>query len=92
MDHTDVLVIGGGVIGVAFAASLESTGLLVTVIDQGSKPKLKSLVPKKTKNFGIRFRCSSKSKRPRLKRMEVFKLFRKESFRYAIPSDGRYRR
>ena len=26
MEHTDVLVIGGGVIGVAFAASLESTG------------------------------------------------------------------
>ena len=43
MEHTDVLVVGGGVIGVAFAASLESTGLLVTVIDQGSKPKLNSV-------------------------------------------------
>ena len=49
MDHTDVLVIGGGIMGVAFAASLESTGLLVTVIDQGSEPKLKSLVPKRQK-------------------------------------------
>ena len=53
MEHTDVLVVGGGVIGVAFAASLESTGLLVTVIDQGSKPKLNSLVPKRKKKFSI---------------------------------------
>ena len=50
MEHTDVLVVGGGVIGLAFAASLESTGLLVTVIDQGSKPKLNSLVSKRKKN------------------------------------------
>ena len=53
MERTDVLVIGGGIIGLAFAASLKSSGLIVTVIDRGSKPQRTSSVPKKRKNWTL---------------------------------------
>ena len=39
MDNSDVVIIGGGLVGLAFACALKGSGLQVTLIESQSAPR-----------------------------------------------------
>ena len=46
MERVDVLIVGGGMIGLSLAAALGDSDLRVMILDQGSKPEVDPPEPK----------------------------------------------
>ena len=43
VDHADVIIVGGGMVGLAFACALKGSGLKIVIIERGEPPVRKSL-------------------------------------------------
>ena len=66
MERVDVLIVGGGLIGLSLAAALADSDLRVVILDHGSKPEVDLPVPKHRDGWvlqsGIRPRVSAIAK------------------------------
>lgn len=54
MEHVDVLVVGGGLIGLSLAAALRDSALKVTVVDQQPMPSLPEQHAKSREGYALR--------------------------------------
>ena len=54
MERVDVLIVGGGMIGLSLAAALGDSDLRVMILDQGSRPKVEPLGPKHKDGWTLR--------------------------------------
>ena len=54
MERVDVLIVGGGMIGLSLAAALGDSDLRVMILDQGSRPKVEPPGPKHKDGWTLR--------------------------------------